>query len=80
MARLRGERCGPAEYGVEEPRLGQHRLHHPQVIGLAGFDHFAAEDQAGRSGQADQPGQPLGAASAGDGAVGHFDETEGGRW
>ena len=55
MARLRGERRGPAEYGVEEPRLGQHRLYHPQAICLAGFDHLAAEDQAGRSGQTDQP-------------------------
>ena len=55
MARLRGERRGPAEYGVEEPPSGSTASTTPKRYAWPGFDHLAAEDQAGRLGQTDQP-------------------------
>ena len=60
--------CDPLEDGVEEAVVGEHGLDEPDALGLRRVDDPRRQDDLRGAAGADQAGEPLGAAAAGDDA------------
>ena len=74
-----GQLGRPRQGGVERRALGDDPVDQPDAQRLLGADLAAGEDQVLGPGRADEAGQPLGAAAAGDDAEQDLGLAEPGR-